>query len=287
MKNILLYIGRLWACLFSPKMAYYLSQISNYLYTGYYCAQFKKWGQRSLVKKRWSHLKGAECASRKMVGITDRLWLRHHLRKVNRVAYALSQKSIGTLMAIQGLAEELHKEIRDFGLQIITGRLAALQVHPILLLLPPVWWSNLLRRPHIFFFQVPTVELPHCRFPSGGTAMRWLRNAVCLLGCASCERTFGICRTSSRTGPHLLAFLASSSLASLPCEPGFFYQCGCRTPLHGFASYFPPFSFRQASLQHRSVPQLSLEFTAHHYVPCGFDWDSPDLLLVLRKPSFD
>ncbi len=61
MKNILLYIGRLWACLFTPKMAYYLSQISNYLYTGYYCAQFKKWGQRSLVKKRWSHLKGAEC----------------------------------------------------------------------------------------------------------------------------------------------------------------------------------------------------------------------------------
>ena len=42
-------------------------------------------------------------------------------------------------MAIQGLPEELRKEIRDFGLQIITGRLAALQVHPILLLLPPVW----------------------------------------------------------------------------------------------------------------------------------------------------
>lgn len=61
MKNVLLYIGRLWACLFSPKMAYYLSQISNYLYTGYYSAQFKKWGQGSLVKKRWAHLKGAEC----------------------------------------------------------------------------------------------------------------------------------------------------------------------------------------------------------------------------------
>ena len=36
-------------------------------------------------------------------------------------------------MAIQGLPEELQKEIRDFGLQLVIGRLAALQVQPILL----------------------------------------------------------------------------------------------------------------------------------------------------------
>ena len=36
-------------------------------------------------------------------------------------------------MAIQGFLEELQKEIPDFGLQLLTGRLAALQVQPILL----------------------------------------------------------------------------------------------------------------------------------------------------------
>ena len=156
-----------------------------------------------------------------------------------------------------------------------------------MLLLPHIWWSNLLRRPHIFFFQVPTVELPHCRFPSGGTAMRWLRNAVCLLGCASCERTFGICRTSSRTGPHLLAFLASSSLASLPCEPGFFYQCGCGTPLHGFASLLPALLFSS------SISSASVRPTAFARVYCpslctvrlwlGFSWPSSCLAEALLR----
>ena len=36
-------------------------------------------------------------------------------------------------MAIQGLPKELQKEIRDFGLEMIAGRVAALQVQPILL----------------------------------------------------------------------------------------------------------------------------------------------------------
>ena len=59
--------------------------------------------------------------------------INYHPRKANRVADALSRKSTGTLMAIQGFLEELQKEIPDFGLQLLTGRLAALQVQPILL----------------------------------------------------------------------------------------------------------------------------------------------------------
>lgn len=61
MRKILQYIGHLWAYLFSPKMAYYLSQTGNYLYTGYYSAHFKRWGKRSMVQKGWADLKGAEC----------------------------------------------------------------------------------------------------------------------------------------------------------------------------------------------------------------------------------
>ena len=59
--------------------------------------------------------------------------IHYHPRKANQMADALSRKSAGTLMAIQGLPKELQKEIRDFGLEMIVGRVAALQVQPILL----------------------------------------------------------------------------------------------------------------------------------------------------------
>ena len=57
----------------------------------------------------------------------------YHMGKANQVAHALSRKSTGTLMAIQDLPKELQKEIRDFRLQIVAGRLVALQIQPLLL----------------------------------------------------------------------------------------------------------------------------------------------------------
>ena len=42
--------------------------------------------------------------------------IHYHLGKANYVADARSRKSTGTLMTIQGLPEQLQKEIRDFGL---------------------------------------------------------------------------------------------------------------------------------------------------------------------------
>ena len=81
--------------------------------------------------------------TQKKLNVRQRRWLElltdydfdinYHPRKANRVADALSRRSTGTLMAIQGFLEELQKEIPDFGLQLLTGRLAALQVQPILL----------------------------------------------------------------------------------------------------------------------------------------------------------
>ena len=49
--------------------------------------------------------------------------IHYHLGKANKVADALSQKSIGTLAMLQGLPKELLKEIMDFKLVIVCGRL--------------------------------------------------------------------------------------------------------------------------------------------------------------------
>ena len=59
--------------------------------------------------------------------------IHYYPEKANREENALSRKSTGTLIAIQGLPEELQNEIRDFDIQIITERLAALQIQLILL----------------------------------------------------------------------------------------------------------------------------------------------------------
>ena len=49
--------------------------------------------------------------------------IHYHLGKANKVADALSRKSIGTLAMLQGLPKELLKEIMDFKLVIVCGRL--------------------------------------------------------------------------------------------------------------------------------------------------------------------
>ena len=53
--------------------------------------------------------------------------------KANKVADALSRKSTGSLMSHRNLPEQLKKEIVDFELQLVNGRLAALHVQPLLL----------------------------------------------------------------------------------------------------------------------------------------------------------
>ena len=59
--------------------------------------------------------------------------IHYHLGKVNKVADALSQKSIGTLAMLQGLPKKLLKEIIDFELVIVCGVLGSLQTCPIIL----------------------------------------------------------------------------------------------------------------------------------------------------------
>lgn len=61
MRTILLFIGKVWSILYSPKLAYYFSQLHNYLYTGYTSRQFKSWGKHSLVQSGWRELQGPEC----------------------------------------------------------------------------------------------------------------------------------------------------------------------------------------------------------------------------------
>ena len=56
-----------------------------------------------------------------------------HPSKTNKVADALSRKSVGSLMSHRNLPEQLKKEIMDFELQLVNGRLAALHVQPLLL----------------------------------------------------------------------------------------------------------------------------------------------------------
>ena len=59
--------------------------------------------------------------------------IHYHSVKGNKVADALGQKSNGSVMSLRQLPRELQKEIIDFELQIISGKLAALHVHPTLL----------------------------------------------------------------------------------------------------------------------------------------------------------
>ena len=59
--------------------------------------------------------------------------IHYHPSKANKVADALSRKSVGSLMSLRNLPEQLKKEIVDFELQLVNGRLAALHVQPLLL----------------------------------------------------------------------------------------------------------------------------------------------------------
>ena len=56
------------------------------------------------------------------------LTINYHPGKANKAADTLSQKSIGTLAMLQGLPNELAKEIVDFELVIVYGRLSSLPV---------------------------------------------------------------------------------------------------------------------------------------------------------------
>ena len=47
--------------------------------------------------------------------------IHYHPGKANKVADALSQKSVGTLAMLQGLPKELLNEIIDFKLVIVCG----------------------------------------------------------------------------------------------------------------------------------------------------------------------
>ena len=57
----------------------------------------------------------------------------YHPGKANRVADALSRRSVGTLMSIEALPKALQKEISNYQLEIITGRLDSLTLHSDLL----------------------------------------------------------------------------------------------------------------------------------------------------------
>ena len=57
--------------------------------------------------------------------------IHYHPGKANKVADALSQKSAGLLMSLRNLPEQLRKEIVNFELQLVNGRLAALHVQPL------------------------------------------------------------------------------------------------------------------------------------------------------------
>ena len=57
----------------------------------------------------------------------------YHPGKANRVADALSRKSMGMLMSIEVFPKPLQKEIVEFNLEIITGRLSSLTLHSDLL----------------------------------------------------------------------------------------------------------------------------------------------------------
>ena len=59
--------------------------------------------------------------------------INYHPGKANKVADALSRKSTGNVAMLQGLSKALIKEIVDFGLVIVSGKLLGLQVRPLIL----------------------------------------------------------------------------------------------------------------------------------------------------------
>ena len=59
--------------------------------------------------------------------------IHYHPGKANKVADALSRKSNGTLAKLQELPKELVREIMDFELAMVCGRLGSLQIRPLIL----------------------------------------------------------------------------------------------------------------------------------------------------------
>ena len=59
--------------------------------------------------------------------------IHYHPGKANKVADALSRKSVASLRSLQDLPKELRQEIEDFELRLVEGRLAALQIRPLVL----------------------------------------------------------------------------------------------------------------------------------------------------------
>ena len=59
--------------------------------------------------------------------------INYHFDKANKAADALSQKFIGNVPTLRGLSKELIKEIVDFRLVIVSGKLSSLQVLQLIL----------------------------------------------------------------------------------------------------------------------------------------------------------
>ena len=59
--------------------------------------------------------------------------INYHPSKANKVADALNQKSTGNVAMLRGLSKELIKEIVDFGLVIVSGKLSSLQIFLLIL----------------------------------------------------------------------------------------------------------------------------------------------------------
>lgn len=61
MRQLLLYMGRLWSYLVPQELAYLWNRAKDYLYTGYTTRGFKHWGARSIVQRKWHEIIGTEC----------------------------------------------------------------------------------------------------------------------------------------------------------------------------------------------------------------------------------
>ena len=59
--------------------------------------------------------------------------INYHPSKANEVADALSRKSASNIAMLRALSKTLIKEIADFGLVIVSGKLSSLQVRPQML----------------------------------------------------------------------------------------------------------------------------------------------------------
>ena len=56
--------------------------------------------------------------------------INYHPDKANKVVDTLSQNFAGNVAMLRGLSKELIKEIEDFGLVIVSGKISSLQVRP-------------------------------------------------------------------------------------------------------------------------------------------------------------